>query len=341
MSSLVKEPETETFPYERRCPFSMPGGYEHREPKQVPLGPGGETWLATRYADVREALFHPALSNDRTDPGYPSPIPIPDEMKAGGSMLALDPPEHTAIRSLVQAEFTRHAVSRLEPMIESAVKDAVDDLLAGGPTADLHSGVGIRVTMTVITTMLGMTLEDQAFLHKRTLIMFGHSATAEERRQAVVDLDDYFEEIVLRKLADPQDDLITRMAQRWPAPKDTRALAQLTRLLLNGGHDSTASMVSIGILTLLQHPDQLALLRSRPELVDSAVEELLRFATVADLTTPRVAKQDAVIGGVAVGAGQGVFPSTAAANRDPEVFADPDRLDITRADNPHLVFGYG
>ncbi len=334
-----------TFPYARGCPFAQPDEYKALRDRdgltRVPLGPGGHTWLATRYEDVRAALTHPDLSSDRRAEGYPSPIPIPAEFRTGGSILSMDPPEHTSARRLVAAEFTFRRAQELRPRIQQIVDESIDDMIAAGPLVDLHTALGARVTMSVITEMLGITLADQDFLQQRTRIMFGGGYAPAERRAAMADLDGYFVEIVRRKHAEPRDDLISRLIAKHEEPLDIGALATMTRLLLNGGHDSTASMISLGILTLLQHPDQKALLAADPALAPKAVEELLRFLSVADLTTPRVATRDIEVGGTTVAAGAGVTPSNGAANRDGAMFDRPDELDVTRGSRNHLAFGHG
>lgn len=338
-------PSEDDFPYMRRCPFSVPAEYETLRdqpgPELVGLRPGGKTWLVTRYEQVRAALHHPALSNNRRSPGYPSPIPIPDEFRTGGSLLGMDAPEHTALRRALTPEFTARRAQELRPWIAEVVDAALDDMIAGPRPADLHAALGTRITMTVITGLLGITLADQRFLHDRTRVMFESAHTPEARRAAITELDDHFVEIVREKRARPTEDMLSRIIVRVGDGADDRALAQLTRLLLNGGHDSTASMISLGVLTLLNHPDQADVLRADPTLGPAAVEELLRFLTVADLTTPRAAVADLDLAGVAVSAGEGVFPSAAAANRDPAVFDRPDELDLRRGTRKHLAFGFG
>jgi cytochrome P450 len=342
---MTSDVRTGTFPYARRCPFSQPEEYDEfrREggPVRVPTRPGAETWLATRYEQVKAMLSDDRLSNERTRPGYPTPIPIPREFMTGGSLLSMDAPRHTEYRKLVAAEFTYHKAQELRPAIQRYVDDSIDAMVEHGPPVDLHAALGLRVTMSVITGMLGIGLEDLEFMRARTKVMFGGASTIEERRAAVNELNSYFRDIARRKHADPRDDMISRLVARFPEPKDFDELANLIRLLLNGGHDSTASMVSLGVLTLLRHPKQLELLRNDPTLAPQAVEELLRLLTVTDLSTARVARDGLTVGGVEIGTGEGVYPSTAAANRDPSVFERPDEFDITRGSRRHLAFGHG
>ncbi|TCK22213.1 cytochrome P450 [Pseudonocardia endophytica] len=333
------------FPFTRTCPFAPPAEYgELRDaprPQRVPLRTGGQAWLLTRHDQVREALKDGRLSNDRGAPGFPSPIPIPDEFKVGGSLLGMDPPEHGPARRLVAGEFTHKRVQAMRPTVERNVARAITDMLDGPDPADLHQALGVRITMDTITELLGLEDLDRGFMHARTKVMFGGQSTAEERRRAVTELNGHFVDIAKAKAAHPADDVISRLVARWPDPKDWDEIGNMVRLLLNGGHDSTASMISLGTLTFLQHPDQLKLLVDDPSLAVSAVEEMLRFLGVTDLTTARVATEDMEIDGATIRAGEGVYPTTASANRDTAAFDRPDELDITRGTRNHLAFGNG
>jgi cytochrome P450 len=161
--------------------------------------------------------------------------------------------------------------------------------------------------------------------------------------QANQDILDYFSEVVDERFDKPGDDLISRMitnqVKAGKLGKDE--LLHILQLLLVGGFDTTANMIALGTLTLLNHPDQLALLRDDPSLVNSAVEELLRYLSVAHQVAFRLATDDIELGAQCIHAGEGVIAPIAAANRDPEVFADPDKFDITRDARRHVAFGFG
>ncbi|TDD88009.1 cytochrome P450 [Actinomadura rubrisoli] len=339
------EPSGPAFPWPRRCPFDPPephGEYRDRPGlTKVPIAAGGQTWVVTRYDEVREALNDERLSNDRGDPGFPAPFPIPKDFTLNSSLLGMDPPVHTDYRRRVAKDFTVRRVKLLRPRVQEIVDERIEELVRAGPPQDLLAAFALPVTISVIMELLGIPSGDRDFLHVRTRVMFGGTATADERKTAVNELDEYFRELVARKYDAPGDDLVGKLTGAFPRAGEFDELVHLTRLLFNGGHESTASMIALSTLALLRHPGQLDLLRKDPELAPPAVEELLRYLSVTDLTTARVAGADLEIGGTRVAAGEGVFPLTAAANRDPEAFERPDELDITRGSRKHLAFGHG
>jgi cytochrome P450 len=333
------------FPWHRTNPFDPPE--RHRECRElpgltkVPMAAGGETWVVSRYAEVREVLGDERLSNDRAHPNFPAPFPIPKDFTFNSSLLGMDPPVHTDYRRRVAGDFTVRRVGLLRPRVQEIVDQQVEKLLQAGPPQDLLSAFALPVTISVIMELLGIPAADKDFLHVRTRVMFSGTATADERQTAVNDLDAYFRTLVAGKYDEPGDDLVAKLTEVFPRQKDFDELVHLTRLLFNGGHESTASMIVLGTLALLRHPDQLDLLRKDPDLTPRAVEELLRYLSITDLTTARVARTDVEIASTRVAAGEGVFPLTAAANRDPAAFDLPDELNITRGSRKHLAFGHG
>jgi cytochrome P450 len=339
---LTAEPQ---FPWRRGCPFEPPEPYEHRRAApaitKAELSAGGEAWILTDYEQIRSALADPALSNDRKHPGFPSPIPVPPEFQTNASLLGMDAPQHTQYRKMVAAEFTTRRVQKMRPRIQEIVDKQLADFVHSGPPGDLLAGFALPVTLAVICELLGIPQGDHTFLHTRTRAMFGGHSTAAERKAAQNELDGYFREFVTKKYTNPGDDLISRLVQKHPEPEQFEQFVHLTRLLLNGGHESTASMITLGTLALLRHPEQLRMLREDPGMTEQAVEEMLRLLSITELTTARVAKEDLEIGGVAIAAGEGVFPSTLAANHDPDVFERPGELDITREARKHVAFGHG
>ncbi|MFF1902848.1 cytochrome P450 [Kitasatospora sp. NPDC058218] len=333
------------FPFRRACPFDLPIEYarlrEDGEVPRIPLAAGGHAWLVTRYEDVKAALADDRLSNDRTQAGYPSPVPIPPAMRTNGSILGMDAPEHTVYRKMVKAEFTLQRVNSMAPRVQQLIDEHLDRFIAGGGPADLVSGFAKPLTLAVIGELLAIPTEDLDSLHKATQDMFNGARTKEERHAAITFLDTYFENFIAGKFRSPRNDMMSRVISKNPQLTQTEAV-HLARLLLNGGHDSTASMISLGLLTLLQHPEQYKALSEDPSLAENVVEELLRYLTVTDLATARVAARELTIGDSTIPVGDGIYPSTASANRDPEMFEDPEAFRPSRPDvRKHVAFGFG
>ncbi|HEY3504676.1 MAG TPA: cytochrome P450 [Actinocatenispora sp.] len=341
-------PDVPTFPMNRTCPFSAPPEYEElrTDTPVVRVGlPGGQsTWLVTRHEDVRAALTDPALSSNRRNPGFPlrafglrvtNDFPQP--------MIGLDGAEHSASRRAVISEFSVPRITALRPRIQQIVDDAIDDLLASGPPADLVRTVALPVPSLVICELLGVPYADHGYFQTRTAKIINRTTVVEERQAAVVELRSYLDELVTAKEREPGDDLLGRQIrrQRDEGTEDHGSLVSLAFLLLVAGHETTANMISLGTLALLSHPDQLGLVRDDPATTPLAVEELLRYFSIADAATARTATADTEIGGQRVAAGDGVIASGLAANRDPLVFERPDELDVTRGARHHVAFGFG
>lgn len=335
------------FPWHRELPYRPPRQYgELREQcpvARVRLATGTQAWLVTGYDLVRQVLNDPRLSSDRADPNFPYFIPVPPQFRTNASFLGMDPPEHTRHRRMVAAAFTTRRAEAMRPRIQQVVDDCLRDMLAAGPPADLVQALALPVPTAVICELLGVPQTDVAFFHERTRMMMSGTSSAEQRRTGLAELEAYLGELVIGKETAPGGDLLSRLVSgyREKGDYDRDELVSLARLLLVAGHETSANMIALGTLTLIEHPDQLALLRDDPTLAASATEELLRYLTVADLATSRIARTDLVLGGVRIREGDGIIAVGAAANRDPSAFPDPDRLDIRRDARGHVTFGYG
>jgi cytochrome P450 len=343
----VSDAETSglAFPFNRGCPFDLPEEYRQlrAEPAipRLPLKTGGHAWIVTRYENVRAALNESRLRNDRTHPNYPSPLPIPVAMRTNGSLLGMDPPEHTALRKKIKAEFTLQQVHKMRPRVRHLVEEYLDKFVDSGSPSDLVARFAHPLTLAVIGELLAIPSADLPSLYEATRGMFDRARTPEQRRAAIAYLDQYFEDFVAAKYDNPGDDLMSRIIAKNPDLTLTETV-HLTRLLLNGGHDSTASMISLGVLTLLRHPPHYKAIGEDESVAEDIVEELLRYINVTDLATARVAAADLKLGGTAIPADDGVYPATASANRDPAVFDDPEKFDPSRPQNrKHLAFGFG
>jgi cytochrome P450 len=338
------------FPLPRRCPFDPPAEYtELRDDHpvlRVRLPDGTPAWLVTRAADARAVLADPAMSADVTRPGFPAAFPavrVLASLPTRPFFVRTDPPEHDEQRRLVIPEFTVRRVRAMRPGIQRVVDERIDALLAGARPADLVRELALPVPSLVICRLLGVPYEDHEFFEERARVPLAAGSGPAEIEGAFHDLRAYLDDLVARKEADPADDLISGLVGRHlPAGRMTREdVVSTSMLLLLAGHGTTAQMISLSTVALLEDPDQLAALRADPGLLPGAVEELLRYLSIADRIPARVATRDTEVGGVRVRAGEGVLVSLALADRDPAVFTDPDTLDVGRGDRHHLAFGYG
>ncbi|CAM5288959.1 cytochrome P450 [Streptomyces aurantiogriseus] len=337
------------FPMPRadRCPFDPPPALKELQEQgpltKVRLWDGSEPWLVTRYAEQRALLGDPRVSADTDSPGYPTKA-SPEAGEGKLSFIMMDDPEHARLRRMVTAPFAIKRVEALRPAVQRIVDGLIDDLLAGPRPADLVEQFALPLPSLVICELLGVPYDDHAFFQDHTKTMVHRDATPEQRGQAGREVAAYLAGLLGKRLADPREDLLSSIAGRVTAGEiDHRQATEMALLLLIAGHETTANMIALGTHALLQHPDQLALLRETddPALVASAVEELLRYLHITHLGRRRAVTEDIEIAGQVIKAGEGVIMVNEIANRDPDVFPDPDRLDITRDARRHVAFGFG
>ncbi|MEV6522968.1 cytochrome P450 [Longispora sp. NPDC051575] len=311
---------------------------------QVEFPDGKRAWLVTRYADVRTVMMDARFS--RAAASSPDQPQMGLGALASESLIAKDPPEHTRLRRLVARAFTHRRVEELRPRVAEVVADLIAGLRKQPEPADLVENFSLPLPVQVICDLLGVPAGDRDRFHGWSDAVMGNW----ERDQAIMvggftELGRYFAELIAEKRAHPGDDLMTGLiAARDEHDKLTEEeLVTLGIGLLIGGHETTANQINMFLLTLREHPDQLALLRSDPALLETGVEELMRFTQLGNSVSSmiRVTTEAVELSGVTIPAGAPVMPALGVANRDPAVFADPDRLDVTRADNPHIGFGAG
>jgi len=263
-----------------------------------------------------------------------------------GSMLRLDPPDHTRLRGLVAKAFTPRAVERMRARIDAILKELLDSRPGRGPM-ELVSELAAPLPVRVIAEMLGIPPEDhERFRNWSNEVVRGlGDGTFEDRRaaeRAGEELDRYFEAIIGARRTAPKDDLISALAAVEEAGdrlKRNELLSTLT-LLLVAGNETTTNLISNATLALLRNPDQLEILRRAPEQVPAAVDELLRYDSPVQMTS-RIARTDHELAGHRIRRGQQLVLLLASANRDPDAFTDPDRLDVTRTDVRHVAFSHG
>lgn len=337
---LEPDVHADPYPFYRRL----------REQAPVVWDPFMHTWIVTRYDDVLEVLHH--FSADRTpDPekmaalGLPSLGPVADLMAR--QMLFLDAPDHTRLRKLCMSAFTPRRVDAMEAKVHAIAHQLIDDHIAAGQM-ELIADFAEPFPAIVTAGLLGVPLEDHRQLKEWSATfaeMLGNFQHNPDRIHGVLkcvdDMTGYFRDAVREQEREPRDGLIRSLMD---AEVDGQRLSEEevianTIVTMVGGQETTTNLIGNGLLTLTRNPDTLAQLRDHPEIIQSAVEELLRFETPSQHTA-RIARADREIGGKLIRKGEAVMAIMAAANRDPARFADPDTLDLTRDDNRHLAFGW-
>ncbi|MEV4560820.1 cytochrome P450 [Kitasatospora sp. NPDC049285] len=334
------------FPEPRgACPFAPAPAYEQareQDPvRRVTLLDGSRPWMVTRHQDVRSVLADPRFSADAREPGFPFPFAARKFVLTGEPpFVRLDGAEHTRQRRMVTRHFTARRTEELRPKVQEITDRVVDAMLAAGDGADLITAFALPVPSLVICHLLGVPYEQHDFFQDRSRTLVDHSATPEQTAAGWTDLVGYLEELAEARLREPDDGIVSTLVnEEGQTPAQAAAMA---RVLLVGGHETSANMAALAVLALLRHPDQLAALRAEPALLPNAVEELLRYVTVVgDPGIPRVAVVDAEIGGQPIRAGEGVLCMLPVANRDPAVFTTPGALDLRADARRHVAFGVG
>ncbi|MFC8521421.1 MULTISPECIES: cytochrome P450 [Micrococcaceae] len=345
--NTIEPPAAFPMAREPRCPFDPPpaasAAQEAGPLTRVELSDGSTPWFVTRYAEQRALLSDPRISADVTRPGYP--IPANSGSTASPfSFILMDDPEHARLRRMVTAPFMVKRVKAMRPGVQKIVDDLIDDMLAAGGPIDLVKAFALPMPSLVICELLGVPYSDHSFFQRNSNALINREATPRQRQAAVEALVGYLHGLLEMKKTYPTDDVFSDLARRVQDNELTNQdAAMMGVLLLVAGHETTANMIALGTLALLEHPDQLKLLKEADDtaLVTSAVEELLRYLTITHDGRKRLAVEDIEISGNTIRAGEGVIMATDLANRDPEAFSDPDRLDLSRDARHHVAFGFG
>jgi cytochrome P450 len=339
-----------SLPMRRSSPFDPPAGYRRlreEEPVSRLAFPDGKVgWLLTRHQDVRALLADDRFSSDRRRASSPvRRFPIRPDAPAvrAGSLIGMDPPEHTRYRRMLTRYFTVRRMRELAPRIEQIVSEHLDAMERIGPPADLVPAFARPIPSLVICELLGVPYQDKVTFQRCTSTLLSLDASEDAISAARDELWRYMLDLVAAKRQHPDCAVLGSLIKTGAADTaltDER-LAGIGQLLLAAGHETTANMLALGTYALLDHPDQLCALREEADLADSAVEELLRYLTIVQFGTVRVAREDVDFAGRRILAGETVVASLAAADRDPVQFPEPDELDLARPAAQHVAFGHG
>lgn len=331
------------------CPIQPPTEYGRLrvdEPVSRVVCPTGITaWLVTRYADVREVLGDPERFSAR--PGQlvhamsHLDASLPVEM---GNFSRMDGPEHRRYRRFMAPEVTaRKRIEQLRPMVQRIVDRRIDALAASTPPVDLRTMFAKPATTAVVAELMGVPEQDYPVFQSAAEMLVAFDTGTPEFLDALWPLLNYLHEALPDRRNSSAEDAFSRMVRRSDASDEPLADLELTLLatgLLIAGYETTASMITYGLLALLDHPEQFAALRDDPALARNAADEVVRYLGVGTGLT-RQATRDLWLGGQRIRAGDYVVVSIQSANRDPDLCAQPDRLDVTREPSPHLGFGHG
>ncbi|MFI7320706.1 cytochrome P450 [Streptomyces venezuelae] len=344
-SPTAHEAPVAAFPATRAqgCPFDPPAELtrlrEERPLTRLRYPDGHVGWLATGHAAVRAILGDTRFSSRYElahmpfDTGFTGELPPAPT----GDMTGIDAPEHTRYRRLLAGKFTVRRMRLLTERVEQITAEQLDAMERRGPVVDLMEAYARPIPALMICELLGVPYADQDMFQRHVATSMTLSSTEEERAAAMVAIEEYMRKLVLEKRAAPTDDLLSDLTSSDLTDDE---LTGIGGFLLGAGLDTTANMIAFGTFALLSNPDQLAALRAEPDLADQAVEELMRYATIAQ-TGLRAALEDVEVEGRLIRKGESVALSMEAANRDPARFPDPDRLDLHRKATGHLGFGHG
>ena len=300
---------------------------------------GMKVWLVSGYEEARAVLARgEAFSNDLGR--FVSQEGREGKDQIGGLGMT-DPPNHTALRRLLTPEFTKRRLARLEPRIEEIVHARLDAMEAAGPEVDLVEEFAFPVPFEVICELLDLPVEDRARFHSLGAARFDLTQGGAGVFGAAAHSREFLIEAVAKQRLAPGQGLIGGLLAEHGDELDDVVLGGLADGVFLGGYETSASMLALGSFLLAEHPEAMQMLRDDPTSADRVVEELLRHLTVVQLAFLRFARQDMVLGGQAISAGDCIGISLLGANRDPALTPEPDRFDPTRAPTRHLAFGHG
>ncbi|GLY70933.1 cytochrome P450 [Amycolatopsis taiwanensis] len=298
---------------------------------------GHEGWVVTSHKLVRAVLADSRFSARAELRHLPFPGPSRGEPAPPGSFTAMDPPDHTRYRRRLTGQFTVRRMRQLTGHLQQITDEYLDVMARQEPPADLVEVLAKPISAQVICELLGVRFDERDRFAEHAYALFRLDTSQEDIASAYLAVHQFVRELVAAKRAQPTDDLLSDLT---PGDLTNEELVNIGFTLLGAGLDTTANMLALGTFALLRNPGELAALRTEPDLAEHAVEELLRYLSIVPGTV-RSALEDVELDGQVIKAGESVTLSIPAANRDPEHFTDPDRLDLHRPTGGHLAFGHG
>ena len=329
---------------EARCPLAPPtefASWRQESGLQRAMWNGQQVWSVSRYQDIRAALVDPRLSAET----------LPDLFDAASGNAApvifarTDDPEHHRLRRMMTSQFTFRRTEAMRPQIQKLVDGYLDAMIDKGPPADIVRDFGLPVPSMVIALLLGVPPEDLELFQHNTAAGLDVNSTDEERARGFIEMYAYIQELVPRKERDPGDDLISRLITDYVAngQLDFNTVAVNAVIMMQAGHETTANMISLGTVALLEHPEVFERLGQTDDaaVITNAIEELMRYLSIVHAQVDRIATEDLVLGGQQIRAGDRLLMNLPAGNWDSEFVDNPETLDIARNARGHVAFGYG
>ncbi|WP_441952409.1 cytochrome P450 [Nocardia sp. 2TAF39] len=340
------------FPMARAtgCPFNPPSelrALQAASPlSKVRIWDGTTHWLVAGHAAQQALLSDPRISADERRAGFPHQnLSMAESVEHRPlTIFNSDAPDHSRFRRLMTSPFTVKKVEALRPAIQQITDDLIDAMLAGPNPTDLVKALALPLPSLMICELLGVPYDDHPFFHRHATVSVDRNATPEENMRSSTEIMEYLAELITDRLTSPGTGWVSDIAQRVDAGELTvREAAQMGVVLLIAGHETSANMIALGTLALLRNPDQLAVFRDTddPEIIADGVEEMLRHLSIAQHGLRRIALADIEIDGQVIRAGEGIIVALPAANWDPDVFGEPERLDLHRQARQHHAFGFG
>jgi cytochrome P450 len=336
------------FPMARTDPLDAPPQFAELRAEgpvaPVQLWDGSVAWLVTRYEEARVVLADRRFSSDVTRAGFPTYYDGQQVViEHAPSFIRTDPPEHSRLRRMLTRDFMLKQVELLRPTVRRIVDELIDDLTAGGGPVDLIQGLALPVPSLTVCGMLGIPYEDREIFQGLTNVSLSRKSTVEEIATATAELIAWLDELVVAKEKDPGDDLLGRLVigKVRTGELGHDELVSMTRLLVVAGHETTANMLGLTLLSYIRQPEVFAGVHLDFPQLKAAVEELLRYHSIIQIGLARVTTEQVELGGRRINAGEGVIVSLLSANRDERAFTRPDEFDVDRTGPKHVAFGFG
>ncbi|MGB9251726.1 MAG: cytochrome P450 [Mycobacterium sp.] len=302
---------------------------------------GQQVWSVSRYQDIRAALVDPRLSADT----LPNLFESSSDNEKPVIFARIDDPEHHRLRRMMTSQFTFRRTEAMRPQIQELVDEYLDKMIDAGPPADIVRDFALPVPSMVIALLLGVPPEDLELFQHNSTAGLDVNSTDEQRAQGFIEMYVYIQELVARKEGEPGDDLISRLITDYVATGqlDYNTVAVNAVIMMLAGHETTANMIGLGTVALLEHPDIFERLGRTDDatVIAHAVEELLRYLTIVHAQVDRIATEDLILGGQQIRAGERLLMNLPAGNWDSEFVDSPETLDIARNVRGHVAFGYG